>query len=97
MKAPLTLTFTIQDTAAPTLTAAPIAEVPCETEYSADGIDAYEASASDVCGGGRTRWCSSPSTKVSSSCAGQFLHTYMAVDDCGNESATYDHGGDAHR
>ena len=28
--------------------------------------------------------------EVSSSCAGQYLHVYKAVDDCGNESATYD-------
>ena len=81
----ITLTFTIQDTAAPTLTAAPVAEVPCET-YSADGI--YEASASDVCGGAEVVLVSV--NEVSSSCAGQFLHTYKAVDDCGNESATYD-------
>ena len=81
----ITLNFTIEDTGAPTLTAAPIAEVPCET-YSADGI--YEASASDVCGDANVVLVSV--NEVSSSCAGQFLHTYIALDDCGNESAPYD-------
>ncbi|MBK12653.1 MAG: hypothetical protein CL849_03900 [Crocinitomicaceae bacterium] len=81
----ITLTFTIQDTGAPTLTAAPIADVPCET-YSAEGI--YEASASDVCGDATVVLVSV--NEVSSSCAGQFLHVYKAVDDCGNESETYD-------
>ena len=79
------LTFTIQDTEAPTLTASPMAEVPCET-YSSEGI--YEASASDICGDATVVLVSV--NEVSSSCAGQFLHVYKAVDDCGNESATYD-------
>jgi len=81
----ITLTFTIQDTEAPTLTAAPIANVPCET-YSSEGI--YEASASDICGDATVVLVSV--NEVSSSCAGQFLHVYKAVDDCGNESDTYD-------
>ena len=79
------LTFTIQDTGAPTLTADAMAEVDCAA-YDSEGI--YAASASDLCGDAEVVLVSV--NEVSSSCAGSFIHTYKAVDDCGNESATYD-------
>ena len=79
----ITLTFTIEDTEAPTLTASPMVEVDCAL-YDPTAI--YEATASDVCGDATVVLVS---VTELSSCAGSFTHNYMAVDDCGNESAIY--------
>ena len=81
----ITLDFTIQDTEAPELTVAPVFEIDCAL-YDSEAV--YASSASDVCGDATVVLVSV--NEVSSSCAGQFLHTYKAVDDCGNESATMD-------
>ena len=79
------LTFTIEDTGAPTLTADAMVEVDCAL-YDATAV--YGASATDLCGDAEVVLVSV--SEVSSSCAGSFIHTYKAVDDCNNESATYD-------
>ena len=81
----ITLTFTIQDTGAPTLEVAPVHFVDCELY---DPTAVYSASASDLCGDATVVLVSV--NEVSSSCAGQYLHVYKAVDDCGNESGTMD-------
>ena len=79
------LTFTIVDTGAPTLTADAVVEVDCAL-YDEETI--YGASANDLCGDADVVLVSV--NEVSSSCAGSYIHTYKAADDCGNESATYD-------
>ena len=79
------MTFTIQDTGAPTLEVAPVHFVDCELY---DPTAVYSASASDLCGDATVVLVSV--NEVSSSCAGQYLHVYKAVDDCGNESGTLD-------
>ncbi|MBK12654.1 MAG: hypothetical protein CL849_03905, partial [Crocinitomicaceae bacterium] len=78
-------TFTIEDTTAPNLTVTPTHDIACE-EYSSEGI--YGASSSDVCGESEVVLVSV--SEVSSNCAGVYLHTYMAVDECENESETYE-------
>ena len=60
-------------------------EVDCAL-YNEETI--YGASANDLCGDADVVLVSV--NEVSSSCAGSYIHTYKAVDDCGNESATYD-------
>ena len=80
----VTLTFTIEDTQAPTLTADHVHEVACE-DYDPAAI--YAASASDMCGGAEVVLVSQ--TQGSGSCAGTYIHTYKAVDDCENESAEF--------
>ena len=76
--------FTIEDTTPPTLTADPTTAVACE-DYDPTAI--YDASASDMCGDAEVILVSS--SEASGSCAGTYIHTYKAVDDCENESAEF--------
>ena len=80
----ITLTFTIEDETAPVLTAAPMVTVACE-EYDPTAI--YQASATDACGDATVSL--QLQSQGSGSCAGTYLHTYIATDECGNDSDPY--------
>ena len=74
-------TITVLDTLAPVVTYDNVVNTPCD-QYDADSL--YAISAMDNCDSDVTITLST--MEGSGSCAGTYIHTYEAVDDCGNKT-----------
>ena len=68
----------------PELTVSPIVTMACE-DYDPTAI--YAASATDACGDATVSL--QLQSQGSGSCAGTYLHTYIATDECENDSDPY--------
>ena len=73
-----TQTITIEDTTAPSITAAANITIECDEEVPAPSI----VSSSDTCGD--ATWTSSDSFAPACGTTGSITRTYVATDDCGN-------------
>ena len=76
-----TQTITVLDTLAPVVTYDNVVNTPCD-QYDADSL--YAITAMDNCDSDVT--ITSSTMEGSGSCPGTYIHTYEAVDDCGNRT-----------